>query len=211
MKVNSKGTTLVEILISVILISFIMVCLFNILVDMKEEYNLISEKSQEALNRASYTRIIQNDLVNATTLKMDTCGNITNTFCLDITVNGTKKRLIVDNNSNGHGRVAYGSEMWISEKGVYNLKKITVNLLQKKHTSNSFTDQNMNYHFIKIIIPMSTDLQSNRKLDFELTNVGPNILINDDFCTKISNYIRNNLGVSDVEASSNIKCTIEAE
>ena len=63
MKRKSKGTTLIEIMVSLALISIVLIFVFNILADLKSEDRESTRGPEDSIKRASYTRIIQNDFI----------------------------------------------------------------------------------------------------------------------------------------------------
>lgn len=61
---KKNGMTMVEIMISVALISLVMIFVFNILVDLRQEETFSSYKSSDQLNRSIITKTVQDDLLN---------------------------------------------------------------------------------------------------------------------------------------------------
>lgn len=216
---KSKGTTLIEILISVTLIAFIMVFLFNILVNMKQEYNLISKRSEDSINRAVYTRIIQNYLETSENLKM-TILNSSNNNKISIkftSSNNVEKYLNIENvdiDGKKVGRVTFGQEGWYLSEGVYDIKDVKFTYIEQKYltASEKRDDDFLNlpdgdYHLLKIIIPVSYDILSSRKLDFEISHYGTNILVDRNFCNETKNNIfRLKVINDDMKTATNIKC-----
>lgn len=83
MKLNKKGMTLVEIIISIALISIVLVFLFSLLVDVKDMNDEASINSDYLINKALILKNIEEDLDKATTeLKINTCeiGNFYTTY-----------------------------------------------------------------------------------------------------------------------------------
>lgn len=74
MKLNKKGMTLVEIIISIALISIVLVFLFSLLVDVKDMNDEASINSDYLINKALILKNIEEDLDKANTeLKINTC------------------------------------------------------------------------------------------------------------------------------------------
>ena len=217
-----KGTTLIEILVSVLLISFVMVFLFNILVNMKQEYNLTSLRSTDSLNRATYTRLIQNHLITTTGVKMSFCSSSPNRFCANIgnnfnTPSGYKQLVVENVNQDGKqvGRVIFDGEAWYLSSGTYNISDMKFTYIEQRYISydsdpskNSkiLTDPNSDFHLLKIIIPVNTDILSNRKLDFELTHYGNNKMGGDSFCITAKKTLSTYIYGSNNTYMSNAKC-----
>lgn len=83
MKLNKKGMTLVEIIISIALISIVLVFLFSLLVDVKDMNDEASINSDYLINKALILKNIEEDLDKTTTeLKINTCeiGNFYTTY-----------------------------------------------------------------------------------------------------------------------------------
>ena len=166
MNSKSKGTTLIEIMVSVVLISIVMIFIFNILVDIKAENELASKRSTDSLNRASFTRIIQNDFISNELNGVDTCNKQNSILCLKFLFNNdSSKELIVFDDF-----IVYDNEKWTLTTGKY-LKdeiKITYKLATQDESK---IKKNENYHFFELIVPVSKDVSSNRKYDLELTHI----------------------------------------
>ncbi len=73
MKLNKKGITLVEIIISIALISIVLIFLFNLLVDVKDMNDEASINSDYLINKALILKNIEEDLDKADSLKLNTC------------------------------------------------------------------------------------------------------------------------------------------
>ena len=61
---KKNGMTLVEIILAVALISLVMIFVFNILVDLRQEETFSSYKSSDQINRSIITKRIQDDILN---------------------------------------------------------------------------------------------------------------------------------------------------
>ncbi len=73
MKLNKKGITLVEIIISIALISIVLIFLFSLLVDVKDMNDEASINSDYLINKALILKNIEEDLDETTSLKISTC------------------------------------------------------------------------------------------------------------------------------------------
>ncbi|MBR1416620.1 MAG: hypothetical protein IJ572_02245 [Bacilli bacterium] len=166
----SKGTTLVEIMVSVMLIAVVLVFIFNILVDLKAEKELSTKRSEDAIERASYTRIIQNDFINYGLKKISSCTS--GLICYDFEYNNDlKKRLVIFDTY-----VVYDDEKWVISTGTYKknaAKFCYTNVFDNsKITTEMKNDSTVkNYHVLKLIVPVTKNISSNRKYDIELTNI----------------------------------------
>ena len=61
---NKKGMTLMEVLVSLVLISIVMIFVVNLLSDLKNEGILSNKRNTDSLTRASLINVIQGDLIN---------------------------------------------------------------------------------------------------------------------------------------------------
>ena len=78
---NNKGFTLMELMISVSLVSIVLVFTLNLLNDIRAEEELGSNKTADLTNRTIITKVVQKDLDNLQIVEFGTTGNNT--------VNGT--------------------------------------------------------------------------------------------------------------------------
>ncbi len=158
---NNKGVTLVEILVSVALIALVMVFLFNILANLKTEDSLNSGRNNDSLNRATITRIVQNDLIQNKLSSIKKCSSSVGSVCLEL--NG--KKLIV-----AETYIVYDNEKWDMES----IKFDTTNYkLCKKEEKRDDTHL---YNLFTITFPFKNSDNSKRNYDFEISYVGNNII-----------------------------------
>lgn len=73
MKLNKKGMTLVEIIISIALISIVLVFLFSLLVDVKDMNDEASINSDYLINKALILKNIEEDLDKENSVTLNTC------------------------------------------------------------------------------------------------------------------------------------------
>lgn len=169
---NNKGTTLIEILISVVLISVIMVFMFNILVDLKNEETLSTQKSNDTLNRSSIIHLIQNDMISKELSSV--------TFCQDSTDNCDENHLYFTFTYKDNTKkvlkvytkyLVYDDEIWNLDNGKYLLSDMTYcfkNDAKSDDTSEAVTSP---YYFLNINIPVTHDATSKRKYDIDIINI----------------------------------------
>jgi len=177
---KSRGTTLVEVLVSVALISIVLIFVFNILADLKNEYSLASKRSEDAIKRASYTRIIQNDFIAKELVEVSSCPSTSDILlCLNFKYkDGSTKLLNINKQS-----VVYDNEIWKLSTGEYKIedamicyKKIDdiINLSSLSETKKSDVILNSDkYHLLKIIVPATSAASSNKKYNFEIIHISP--------------------------------------
>lgn len=169
---NNKGTTLIEILISVVLIATIMVFMFNLLVDLKNEESLSTRKSTDTLNRSSIIHLIQNDMISKGVSAVAFCNNTSDScdsnhlyFTFTYKDNTIKTLKIFTD------YLVYDNEIWELSNGKYLLTDITYcykNDAKSDNTSEAVTSP---YYFLNINIPVSHDASSKRKYDIDIIDI----------------------------------------
>ena len=173
MKKYNKGTTLIEIMISVLLISIVLVFLFNILLDLKKEKDLTARSGEDSIKRSSYTRLVQNDFIQLGLSKITGCNDGSICFVFHYNDASNKKFIVYDN------YVVYDDEKWqLSDNNQYQIHETTFCYSEKGNNS-----------FLKINVPVTQVVSSNKKLDVELTNAS-NHKINIESLTIPSEYIK---------------------
>ncbi len=161
---NNKGFTLVELMVSISLVSIVLVFMFNLLGDIKRESALSNENIDDALNRSTIIRIIQNDWIEKRLTKVSTCEEDGTILCYAFTFkNSTTKKLFVRKQE-----IEYDNERWILEDGEYNADGATYCSYKK--------DTGKNY-LLKIVIPVIDHKEDNRIHDIELVKMGTDDLV----------------------------------
>ena len=154
---NNKGFTLVELIVSIGLISIVMVFLFNLLGNVKREESLSNSNNTDSLNRSMIIRVIQNDFIELNLRSVNTC-NVGEVLCYSFYfLNGTTKQLIVNKNN-----IIYDNEKWLLESGEYT-------------SSNSVYCTNKEYgdnYYLKIFIPVINSVNDGKVRDIELIRIG---------------------------------------
>ena len=88
---NKKGFTLVEVIVSVVLVSVIMVSMLSSLVKLRETYTVIHENSDVIVYTSSIARVINNDLMKNNGVRYANCS-----------VDGRECELILGNDKRRH-------------------------------------------------------------------------------------------------------------
>ena len=65
LNMNNKGMTLMEVLVSLVLISIVMIFIVNLLSDLKNEDVISAKRNEDTLTRAALINVIQGDLINS--------------------------------------------------------------------------------------------------------------------------------------------------
>ena len=73
---NSKGMTIVEIILAIGLVSIVMVQVLNLLVDLKDEQVLGEGKTRDLSNRSIIIQQVENDFINNTISSIDDCESL---------------------------------------------------------------------------------------------------------------------------------------
>ena len=89
---NKKGFTLIEVIISIVLVSVVLISLLATLVKLRETYSVIHENTDVLVYSSSITRVINNDFVNNNGIRYISC-NAEGTMC-DITLGNDDKRVL---------------------------------------------------------------------------------------------------------------------
>ena len=150
-------------MISLTLISVVLIFMFNILSDLKVEDRDATRGSQDAVERASYTRIIQNDFISHQLKEIRLCSPFPSgaEFCyMFFYKDGTIKNLEIYNkkDDNNSTYVVYDDEKWDIDSTTFNKSKATL-----------CYSESGDYHVLKMNLPTNTSPNAIRKLDLELT------------------------------------------
>lgn len=123
---NKKGMTLVEVIISVGLISVVMLFLFNLLLDMQYENSHASYLKENQVNRATIIKTVEEDLMNNTLNNVRIERNASNSIIrFDFTTFVTELTVMKD-------RISYEGETWLLETNgnadaYYDFENVKVN------------------------------------------------------------------------------------
>lgn len=123
---KKKGFTIIEIIVSVGLISIVMLLLFQLLTDMEYQEKYASFAKENQVNRATVIRSVQNDLMNHNLLSVsETSRN--NSKEITFQFETFSRILIVFKD-----RISYNNEVWLLETGnddaFFALDKITATI-----------------------------------------------------------------------------------
>ena len=161
---NNKGFTLVELMVSVALVSIVLVFMFNLLGDIKRESSISNDNIDDIIDRSTITRIIQNEWIEKKLTRVATCNETGTIMCYAFTFkdNSTKRLLVKEK------EIEYDNERWILEDGEYNADGATYCSYKK--------DTGKNY-LLKIVIPVIDHKEDNRIHDIELVKMGTDDLV----------------------------------
>lgn len=141
MKLNKKGMTLVELIVSIGLLSIIMAFLFKIILDVKYEKDLSGFADNNQINRAEIVKTIQDDLLNQNLVSYTS----TRDYVFFRYANETKT-LHISNDT-----LTYSDRKWTIKDEDYSYGNIEV--------------EQIGDSYVKIIIPVTSDLEEDSSID----------------------------------------------
>lgn len=166
---KKKGFTIIEIIVSVGLISIVMLLLFQLLTDMEYQDNHASFAKENQVNRATVIRNVQNDLMNNKLLTASVI-NQSNSKEIDLQFETFSRTIIVFKD-----RIAYNNEVWMLETGnddaYFALDRISVT-----------TSLNTCVYILNV------DVNGDGKCDYNCDTNNNGILDSNEFGTKNDTY-----------------------
>ena len=143
---NNKGTSLIELIISVLLISIVIIFMFQLLLEINNEQNNNVMAVDNQVNRAEIIRYIENDLNNhvlSSIIDNSTNNNLNITFnyndSLKTIINGTKNNITITNTSND-------KRLWNIEDGTLFVNKVNVESIKNTISNYYALYLNMEIH-----------------------------------------------------------------
>lgn len=173
MKLSNKGMTLTEVIAALIILSIVMIFLFNIISDLRYEDFLSTTRNADAVSRTSIINIIQNDFITKDLYKITPCvdnGNICLLFDYKI---AKQKKLVVSETYVAYGPINF-MEKWELANGKYDLDNFSYCLKTSSYDPNlsdAVNLQNSEYFSVKISIPVIDTVSNSRKGDIDLTYI----------------------------------------
>ena len=190
---NSKGMTIVEIILAIGLVSIVMVQVLNLLVDLKNEQVLGESKTNDLSNRSIIMRQVQNDFITNKITSIDDCSlnsKISNRdvygmkSCVKVFYEGEPKPyflITANNNDNKSDYFIYGYaetagattptvyEAWKLESGNYPGKVKDSSACQFQLQYYDCQDVNCNSRYFVLKYPvLLSDSVSNTTMNFDL-------------------------------------------
>lgn len=170
LNMNNKGMTLMEVLVSLVLISIVMIFIVNLLSDLKNEDAISAKRNEDTLTRAALINVIQGDLINSdnyleTIIKKSNDSGYSDCTSFKFHNSGTKYLCVHDT------FVAYGKagnlEKWDLNNGTYDLNNIKIECVTRV---NSYPSPSL----LTIHIPViGVDSSAKNKYSIELTALSP--------------------------------------
>ena len=197
MKLNKKGISLIELLVSIILISIVLVFLFQILGDLRDETANNDYAYNNQVNRMEIIKTIEDDLIKYDLIgvkdETDELGYIKITFDYHPEESNLQSSLIIKKD-NDKDTVTYTNVL--GEKNSWTMQSAEIDKCYE------FTyykeNENSNSHYFKINIPIynkpyheDNNAEKNNPVDdIEITYLNDNkFLVNNDKYLTIDNNI----------------------
>lgn len=144
---NKKGFTLVEITISIALLSVVMVFMFNFLTMIRKDEDTIGETTEMLLNKSLIAKVINEDIKKSGGITSVSCTNIR----CDITLkNGKQKAILINDTLN---KITYQN---ITDNKIELTKELTGDLQY-----NLILNKTDNLTVIKIQVPLNEEYNVN--------------------------------------------------
>lgn len=116
---KSKGVSIIELVVSIALLSLVMIFAFGILTEVKDEEISSNASSRDVLNRSYIISNIQDDLILNGLNKITECSEGILCVIIDFDKGPNKKIVITDDS------FRYDDEKWMLETGSYSFGKDT--------------------------------------------------------------------------------------
>lgn len=182
---KKNGMTLVEIILAVALISLVMIFVFNMLVDLRQEETFSAYKSADQINRSVITKRIQDDLLNRQLDGVEngngTCYN-NNTFCNKVNLlysDGTIGKITVEEHYFSYQFCENNSKCDRVERWYLSAASYKKNFIYCFDNGASIPTGSNNNYYVQLIFPVNlTDsaLESQIIFDIELLYLSNNEL-----------------------------------
>ncbi len=173
---NNKGITLIELVISIALISVVIMFLFRLIVDVRYGDNSTDFNRENQQKRALIIKTIQQDFLEKKLIGISAQTPNQETLILNFAYASGTGRLVIGNASGGKQSITYTkngneTEKWTVEKANNSSK---FNLTCARFSSkNIFEDIGGEFFSIKISIPMEVSKTSKNYIDdLELFYIG---------------------------------------
>lgn len=175
-KLNKKGSTLLELVISIALISIILVFLMRLLVDLNNtETNNVYAKDNQ-INRAEIIRMIENDLNNNVITNISSDGSTSDNLKIKFTFKDNKTSSIdATENKFTYKSSGNSTRTWTMDGGKIYTKKANVD-----YSEDTINDVNKRIYTLQIDIEVHTTNDKNK--------FGSNNLIDDILISYIGKY-----------------------
>ena len=192
---NNRGITLVELIISIALISVVIVFLFNLLAEVRHVNSNTDFNRKNQQKRAIIMKTIREDFLERGLVGLKDVTNNSVLFSVELTYKDGTKGTIIINNEGDKQFISYtngdGFEKWYLEKQNNTTHYNTTCITYNTSLGNPSVDTG-EYFFMKFRIPIVVKQDSPNNIDdLEFTYIGLKSEVNQaDFV----NYTKKNLG-----------------
>ena len=91
---NKKGFTLIELIVSIILVSIVLISMTGTLIKLKDTYSLVNEDADARIFGATISKIVNDDLLKNNGIKTIECNEDTKVSICEIYMGNNKKRTL---------------------------------------------------------------------------------------------------------------------
>ena len=91
---NKKGFTLIELIVSIILVSIVLISMTGTLIKLKDTYSLLNEDADARIFGATISKIVNDDLLKNNGIKTIECNEDTKVSICEIYMGNNKKRTL---------------------------------------------------------------------------------------------------------------------
>ncbi len=154
MKLNNRGVTLVELIISIGLISILITFLFRLLVDVRYTNNNIDFNRENQQKRAIIIKTIQADFLERKLVRLSDSYNSSSIILTFTYGDGTNATLTVNQDAVTYSHSTKGIEKWNLEKENVN-SKYDINCVSYKTSIHTINEGE--FFFVRFTIPVSTN------------------------------------------------------
>ena len=91
---NKKGFTLIELIVSIILVSIVLISMTGTLIKLKDTYSLVNEDADARIFGATISKIVNDDLLKNNGIKIIECNEDTKVSICEIYMGNNKKRTL---------------------------------------------------------------------------------------------------------------------
>lgn len=155
MKLNQKGITLVELIVSIALISMVIMFLFRLLVDVRYGENNIDYDRENQQNRAVILKNIQTDFLERKLIGLTDKTNNDSEVVLEFTYQDQSSATLRIQEDNLVYTNSNGTEKWLLEKENENTK-IDIHCITY-HTSLKEDTNEGDFFYIKFVVPITAN------------------------------------------------------
>lgn len=162
MKLNNKGITLVELIVSIALISIVIMFLFRLLVDVRYSENNTDYNRENQQTRAIIIKTVETDFLERKLIGLDDSSSTENTFEVKFSyADGTTGILRAVSDSVTYTNSA-GTEKWRIEKET---ESTQLNIRCVSYQTSLFKTSDGEFFYVSFTIPVSVNQKKKNYID----------------------------------------------